>query len=147
MIQLPFFNCGDKKGVLFIQISWKGWNLLGATISTKVHLTLCNTDDLQFHRSHSVMLCMPICKVEITSNKAKCHFFHSIPGLSRRQHGNIIKHECDVMFHFFIPRFVDGISTTKYMAIISYGEHCHPPPPRKILSVVKRLTYPHCSRI
>jgi len=42
------------------------------------------------------------------------------------------------MFHFFTPRFVDGIPTTKYIAVISYGEHCHPPPPpRKILPGVK----------
>ena len=69
----------------------------------------------------------------------KCPFYHSIEGSHRREKGNIVQMECDVKFYFFTPKFNDdGKPTTKSMAVLSFGEHTHPPPPpRKIPRLVK----------
>ena len=69
----------------------------------------------------------------------KCPFFHSIEGSSGRKKGNILQLPCEVKFHFFTPIFnKDGKPSVNQMAVISYGEHSHPPPPpRKIPSQVK----------
>jgi len=69
----------------------------------------------------------------------KCPFFHSIEGCSGRKRGQIVQMTCEVKFHFFSPIFNnDGQPSTNHMAILSYGEHTHPPPPpRKIPANVK----------
>jgi hypothetical protein len=72
----------------------------------------------------------------------KCTFHHrikdEISGTIETRKGNIIKHECNVKFHFFLPVFDDGKLSVNAVAIISYGEHTHPPPPpRKVLPSVK----------
>src|SRR5271170_7549857 len=69
----------------------------------------------------------------------KYPFFHSIEGSTGRKKGNILQLPCEVKFHFFTPIFdKDGKSSVNQMAVISYGEHSHPPPPpRKIPRQVK----------
>ena len=53
----------------------------------------------------------------------------------QNQQGKIIQLECEVQFHFFTPIIQTDDETgektqcTKYMAVISYGQHTHPPPP------------------
>lgn len=55
-----------------------------------------------------------------------------------RARGRIIQLDCSVKFHFFSPQFIDGKPTTNKMAVISYGEHTHPPPPpNKIPQLIK----------
>ena len=54
---------------------------------------------------------------------------HSHEGSSRRRRGQIVQMTCNVQFHFFLPVFVDGKPNISQMAILSYGEHTHPPPP------------------
>lgn len=70
----------------------------------------------------------------------KCPFNHVIEddkGSRQRDRGNLIQLQCSVKFHWFLPMFIDGKPTTNQMAIICYGEHQHPPPPRKIPLQVK----------
>ena len=50
----------------------------------------------------------------------------------------IIQYRCDVKFFFVVPIFINDKSSTNKMAIISYSEHSHPPPPpRKIPATIK----------
>lgn len=80
-----------------------------------------------------------------------CSHYHQIvddSGSLTRRRGKIIQLTCGVKFHIFTPTFVNGIPSTRYMAIISYGSHTHPPPPahrvptqvkERILKVVKEF--------
>lgn len=76
----------------------------------------------------------------------ECPFYHDISASpnftsdtsTNRARGKIIQLECNVKFYFFAPVFSHGKPSTKYMAIVSFGEHIHPPPPaRKIPTKVK----------
>lgn len=64
-----------------------------------------------------------------------CPYFHSVPGQPRGQRGKIQQCACDVTFHFFFPKISvdketgEKTASTTYAAILSYGEHTHPPPP------------------
>jgi hypothetical protein len=45
---------------------------------------------------------------------------------------------CKCVMHVFIPKITNGKPTSKYMAIVCFGEHSHPPPPpTKIPSDIK----------
>jgi len=66
------------------------------------------------------------------SKNGLCPYYHTYinqSGSLTHQKGKIIQLSCSVKFHFFTPTFIHGIPSTKYMAIISYGVHQHPPPP------------------
>lgn len=70
----------------------------------------------------------------------KCQFYHEVDSSYRREKGNIVQMKCGVKFYFFWPTFDETteVPSTNHIAIISYGEHTHPPPPpRKIPSNVK----------
>jgi len=71
----------------------------------------------------------------------ECPFNHEVKGLDgqrTRVRGKLIQHDCDVKFYFIMPVFKNGKASTNKMALISYGEHSHPPPPpRKIPATVK----------
>ena len=46
--------------------------------------------------------------------------------------------DCKCVMHVFIPKITNGKPISKYMAIICFGEHSHPPPPPiKIPSDIK----------
>ena len=57
----------------------------------------------------------------------RCPFYHSINGEQIR--GTIQSLLCEVKFHVFTLKFDHGQPSTTKMAIISVGEHYHPPPP------------------
>ena len=63
-----------------------------------------------------------------------CPYFHTVGEDTHGKHGKIIQLECSVQFHIYIPVLhIDEVtnevtSSTKYMAILCYGEHTHPPP-------------------
>jgi hypothetical protein len=66
----------------------------------------------------------------------ECPFSHEIDGNQIK--GKIIQHDCHVKFYFIVPHFQNGKPSTNKMALISFGEHSHPPPPpRKIPATVK----------
>jgi hypothetical protein len=56
-----------------------------------------------------------------------CPFYHTKNG--ERVRGTIKSFPCEVKFYFFMPKFIHGQPSTTKMAIISVGEHRHPPPP------------------
>ena len=71
----------------------------------------------------------------------ECPFYYEVKGINvhtTRVKGKIIQLECQVKFYFVVPTFMNGKPSTNKMALISIGEHSHPPPPpRKIPAAVK----------
>ena len=77
-----------------------------------------------------------IANLQGSKKTSECPYYHKVNGIRAR--GKIIQHRCDVKFYFVVPIFTDGKPSTNKMAIISFGQHSHPPPPpRKIPANVK----------
>jgi hypothetical protein len=69
------------------------------------------------------------------SKNKLCPFYHTVTenGKQVRRRGKIVQHDCNVRFHFLVPRFINGQPSVDKMVLISVGEHSHAlPPPRKI---------------
>jgi hypothetical protein len=84
-------------------------------------------------------LCGPICHAvyaNLQGSKSKlCPFYHTVTenGKQIRRRGRIAQHDCNVRFHYLVPRFLNGKASIDKMVLICVGEHPHaPPPPRKI---------------
>ena len=68
----------------------------------------------------------------------RCRFYHNVDNGARHAKGEVIQLTCGVKFYFYFPKWIAGKPSATSMAIISYGEHTHPPPPpRKISALVK----------
>ena len=96
---------------------------------------------------------VPVCYTVLANNQGskdgKCSHYHRIVGdggsITHRK-GQIVQLSCNVKFHIFTPTFSNETPSTRYMAILSYGTHNHPPPPahripiqvkEKILKVIQ----------
>jgi hypothetical protein len=78
----------------------------------------------------------PICYAVYTNRQGSkqngCPFHHTSldeEGAIQHRRGDIVQLSCDVKLHCFTPIFEDGVPSARSMAIISYGQHNHPPPP------------------
>jgi hypothetical protein len=77
-----------------------------------------------------------IANLQGSKKTPECPYYHAVNGIRAR--GKIIQHRCEVKFFFIVPVFTDGKPSTNKMALVSYGQHSHPPPPpRKIPANVK----------
>ena len=72
------------------------------------------------------------------SKNQQCPFYHRVIDSNQRKKGKIVQLECQCIFHYYFPHIINDKPSSKYMAIVCYGQHDHPPPPAiRISSTIK----------
>lgn len=81
--------------------------------------------------------CAYVCSNLQGSKNGTCPFFHIMTDGTRHK-GNLVRIDCPVKYYFYTPVVKRNGPITNHLAILSYGEHNHPPPPmRRIVPALR----------
>jgi len=79
--------------------------------------------------SNTKVLCSKLYANIQGSKNQQCPFYHRVIDSNQRKKGKIVQLECQCIFHYYFPHFINDKPSSEYMAIVCYGQHDHPPPP------------------